>query len=36
MSTSTVDVDRQPDEVFAYVTDPTRFIKWQKALSPRM
>ena len=29
MSTSTVEVDRSPDEVFAYVTDPTRFAEWQ-------
>ena len=26
---STIDVDRPQDEVFAYVTDPTRFAEWQ-------
>lgn len=26
---STIDIDRPPDEVFAYVTDPTRFAEWQ-------
>jgi carbon monoxide dehydrogenase subunit G len=25
-----IDVDRPPEEVFAYVTDPTRFHEWQK------
>jgi uncharacterized protein YndB with AHSA1/START domain len=27
---STIDIARPPDEVFAYVTDPTRFAEWQK------
>lgn len=27
---STIDIARPPDEVFAYVTDPTRFSEWQK------
>ncbi|MBQ0892325.1 SRPBCC family protein [Micromonospora sp. U56] len=26
---STIDIDRPPDEMFAYVTDPTRFAEWQ-------
>jgi uncharacterized protein YndB with AHSA1/START domain len=30
--TATVDVDRGPDEVFAYVTDPTRFAEWQNGV----
>jgi uncharacterized protein YndB with AHSA1/START domain len=25
----TIDIDRPPGEVFAYVTDPKRFIEWQ-------
>lgn len=27
---STVDIDRPPDEVFAFATDPTRFPEWQR------
>jgi len=27
---STVEIDRPPEEVFAYVTDPSRFAEWQK------
>jgi uncharacterized protein YndB with AHSA1/START domain len=27
---STIDVARPPEEVFAYVTDPTRFAEWQR------
>ena len=27
-----VDIDRRPDEVFAYVTDPSRFTEWQAAV----
>jgi uncharacterized protein YndB with AHSA1/START domain len=27
---SAVEIDRPPDEVFAYATDPTRFAQWQK------
>jgi carbon monoxide dehydrogenase subunit G len=30
--TSTVEVNRRPDEVFAYVTDPTRFAEWQNGV----
>jgi uncharacterized protein YndB with AHSA1/START domain len=26
---STIDIARPPDEVFSYVTDPTRFAEWQ-------
>jgi uncharacterized protein YndB with AHSA1/START domain len=26
---STIEIDRSPDEVFAYATDPTRFTEWQ-------
>jgi carbon monoxide dehydrogenase subunit G len=29
---STVEVDRGPDEAFAYVTDPTRFGEWQSGV----
>ncbi len=32
MPTSTIEVDRQPDQVFAYVTDPTRFAEWQNGV----
>jgi uncharacterized protein YndB with AHSA1/START domain len=28
--TTTTEVARPPEEVFAYVTDPTRFVEWQK------
>jgi uncharacterized protein YndB with AHSA1/START domain len=28
--TSTVDIDRPPDEVFAFATDPTHFAEWQR------
>jgi uncharacterized protein YndB with AHSA1/START domain len=27
---SIVEIDRPPEEVFAYVTDPSRFAEWQK------
>ena len=27
---STIEIDRPPDEVFSYVTDPSRFPEWQK------
>ncbi|WP_205325815.1 SRPBCC family protein [Glycomyces sp. YM15] len=27
---STIDIDRPPDVVFAYATDPTRFPEWQR------
>jgi hypothetical protein len=30
--TSIVEVGRRPDEVFAYVTDPTRFAEWQNGV----
>jgi uncharacterized protein YndB with AHSA1/START domain len=26
---SRIEIDRRPDEVFSYVTDPTRFAEWQ-------
>ena len=26
---SSIDIDRPPDEVFAYATDPARFPEWQ-------
>jgi uncharacterized protein YndB with AHSA1/START domain len=26
---STIDIDRPPDEVFAYLSDPARFAEWQ-------
>jgi uncharacterized protein YndB with AHSA1/START domain len=29
---STIDVDRPPEEVFSYVTDPSRFPEWQKGV----
>jgi uncharacterized protein YndB with AHSA1/START domain len=28
--TCATEVDRPPDEVFAYVTDPTHFVEWQR------
>jgi uncharacterized protein YndB with AHSA1/START domain len=32
----TVEIDRSPEEVFAYVTDPARFTEWQeKVVSAR-
>ena len=27
---SSIDIARQPDEVFAYATDPSRFAEWQR------
>ncbi|HKS52665.1 MAG TPA: SRPBCC family protein [Pseudonocardiaceae bacterium] len=27
---TTTEVDRPPEEVFSYVTDPTRFVEWQR------
>ncbi|WP_199433666.1 SRPBCC family protein [Qaidamihabitans albus] len=27
---TTIEVDRPPEEVFAYVTDPARFFEWQR------
>jgi uncharacterized protein YndB with AHSA1/START domain len=30
--TTTIDVARAPEEVFAYVTDPTRFKEWQQGV----
>lgn len=27
---TTTEIDRAPDGVFAYVTDPTRFAEWQR------
>jgi uncharacterized protein YndB with AHSA1/START domain len=29
---TTVEIARPPDEVFAYVTDPSRFIEWQPGI----
>jgi uncharacterized protein YndB with AHSA1/START domain len=29
---NTVEIDRTPDEVFAYVTDPARFTEWQNTV----
>lgn len=29
-NTTTTEVDRAPAEVFDYVTDPTRFVEWQR------
>jgi uncharacterized protein YndB with AHSA1/START domain len=30
--TVSIEVDRSPEEVFAYVTDPSRFSEWQKGV----
>jgi uncharacterized protein YndB with AHSA1/START domain len=30
---STIDIDRSPDEVFAYATDPGRWTEWQKDIA---
>jgi uncharacterized protein YndB with AHSA1/START domain len=30
--THSVDIDRPPEDVFAYVTDPSRFTEWQDAV----
>lgn len=30
--TTSIDVDRPPAQVFAYVTDPTLFAEWQKGV----
>ena len=30
---TSTDVDRSADEVFAYATDPTRFVEWQGGVS---
>lgn len=27
---TTTEVDRPPEEVFTYVTDPSRFVEWQR------
>ncbi len=32
MTTSTIEVESRPDEVFAYVTDPARFAEWQNGV----
>jgi uncharacterized protein YndB with AHSA1/START domain len=29
---STVEIARPPEEVFAYVTDPSRFVEWQQGV----
>ena len=31
--TTTVQVDRSADDVFAYATDPTRFSEWQQGVT---
>ena len=28
--TTTTEIDRAPADVFDYVTDPTRFVEWQR------
>lgn len=30
ITTTTTEIDRPPEDVFAYVTDPTRFVEWQR------
>ncbi len=30
--TATIDVAKRPEEAFAYVTDPTRFVEWQQGV----
>ncbi|MBA2559264.1 MAG: SRPBCC family protein [Propionibacteriales bacterium] len=32
MTATSIDIDRPADEVFAYVTDPTRFHEWQQGV----
>ena len=32
MATSSIDIDCPPDRVFAYVTDPSRFVEWQRGV----
>ena len=32
MTTTSIDIDRPADDVFAYVTDPTRFHEWQQGV----
>jgi carbon monoxide dehydrogenase subunit G len=32
VTTSSIDIDRPPDEVFDYVTDPSRFVEWQRGV----
>lgn len=31
--TATADIDRTPDDVFGYITDPTRFAEWQRGVT---
>jgi len=31
--TATADIDRTPDEVFGYITDPARFAEWQRGVT---
>jgi hypothetical protein len=31
--TTTIQVDRSADDVFAYATDPTRFSEWQQGVT---
>jgi uncharacterized protein YndB with AHSA1/START domain len=32
-TTATADIDRAPEEVFGYITDPTRFAEWQRGVT---
>lgn len=32
MTTTSIDIDRPPEQVYAYVTDPTRFHEWQQGV----
>jgi hypothetical protein len=32
MTTTSIDIDRPADDVFAYVTDPTKFCEWQQGV----
>lgn len=31
--TATADIDRTPEEVFGYITDPARFSEWQRGVT---
>jgi uncharacterized protein YndB with AHSA1/START domain len=31
--TATADIDRAPDDVFGYITDPARFSEWQRGVT---
>jgi hypothetical protein len=32
MTSTSIDIDRPADQVFAYVTDPTQFHEWQQGV----